>query len=57
MNKNYLGFLSAVASRNNIRLFGVWIRLLNQELTIYQQIVFRNVIAMVFAIGIIIIGK
>ena len=37
--------------------FGIWIRFLSQELTIYQQIVFRNVLAMVFAIGIIVIGK
>lgn len=37
--------------------FGIWIRFLSQELTIYQQIVFRNILAMVFAIGIIVIGK
>ncbi len=57
MNKKLSGFSSLLLAGIIFGSFGVWIRFLSQELTIYQQIVFRNVIAMVFAIGIIIIGK
>jgi drug/metabolite transporter (DMT)-like permease len=58
MNKKLAGFSSLLAAGITFGSFGIWIRLLSQELTIYQQIVFRNAIAMIFAIGIIvIIGK
>lgn len=56
MNKR-LGFFSLLLAAISYGSFGVWIRLLNQEMTIYQQIVFRNVIAFVLAIFIIILGK
>jgi len=57
MNKKLFGFTSLLLAGITFGSFGVWIRLLSKELTIYQQIVFRNVIAMVFAIGIIVTGK
>ncbi len=57
MNKKLIGFSSLFLTSIVFGSFGVWIRLLNQVLTIYQQIVFRNLIALVFAIGIIFLGK
>lgn len=57
MIKKLFGFSSLLLAGITFGSFGIWIRLLSQELTIYQQIVFRNVLAMIFAVGIIVIGK
>ncbi len=55
--KKKIGFLSLLLAAASYGSFGIWIRLLSHEMSIYQQIVFRNVIAFMFAILIIIIGK
>lgn len=56
MNKK-LGFTSLLLASASFGSFGIWIRLLSHELTTYQQIVFRNLIALVLAGLIILIGK
>lgn len=56
MNKT-LGFSTLFASAVAFGSFGIWIRLLNHELDMYQQIVFRNVIALAFALAFIVLGK
>lgn len=47
MNKK-LGFISLLTAGLLFGSFGIWIRLLSQELTIYQQIVLRNMIGALF---------
>lgn len=57
MNKKLVGFSSLLLAGITYGSFGVWIRLLSRELSMYQQIVFRNIVALVFAVAFIIIGK
>lgn len=57
MNKKLVGFSSLLIAGITFGSFGIWIRFLSNELTMYQQIVFRNVIALVFAVVIIVVGK
>ncbi len=56
MNKA-LGFSALFFSALAFGTFGIWIRLLNQEMSIYQQVVLRNGFALVFAILIVIFTK
>ena len=56
MNKS-LGFLTLLASALIYGSFGIWIRLLSRELTIYQQIVLRNVAAFIITLLIIILTR
>lgn len=54
MNR-FKGFLSLLASGIILGSFGVYIRLLDQNLGAYQQIAFRNAIAFLFVLGLIFI--
>lgn len=47
--KNTKGFLALFIAAIIFGSFGIWIRLLNHDLTNYQQIAFRNIIALVIA--------
>lgn len=51
------GFLALLLSGIIFGSFGIWIRLLNQELTAYQQIFLRNLIGFLLAAAIVIILK
>lgn len=57
MNKKTIGFSSLLLSGLTFGSFGLWIRLLNKEMTVYQQIVFRNGFALLFSFLIIVIAK
>ncbi|MBU0978499.1 DMT family transporter [Patescibacteria group bacterium] len=56
MNKA-LGFSALFFSALAFGTFGIWIRLLNQEMSIYQQVVLRNGFAFIFAILIVIFTR
>jgi len=56
MNK-LLGFSALFFSALAFGTFGIWIRLLNQEMSIYQQVVLRNLFAFIFAILIVIFTR
>jgi len=56
MNKTK-GFFALVSAGFIFGLFGVFVRLLNSELTNYQQIFFRSVVGFILALGIIILFK
>ena len=56
MNKK-LGFITLLLAAASFGSFGIWIRLLSQGINIYQQIVLRNLVAMIIASVIIIFGK
>lgn len=56
MNKTK-GFLSLLLAGFLFGIFGIFIRLLNSELTNYQQILFRSIVGFTFAFMIIIIFK
>ncbi len=49
MNK-FKGFLSLLLAGFIFGSFGIWIRILNQELTTYQQIFFRGTVGFIFAL-------
>jgi drug/metabolite transporter (DMT)-like permease len=51
------GFLSLLSAGIIFGSFGVWIRLLSKDLTIYQQVAFRNIIGLAIAASLIIITK
>lgn len=55
--KKKLGFLSLLLSAVAFGSFGIWIRLLNQEMSIYQQIVLRNSFAFIIAILVVLLTK
>lgn len=52
-----LGFSSLLLAAVSFGSFGIWIRLLNNYLTPYQQIVLRNIFAFIISLLIIIIWK
>lgn len=56
MNKTK-GFLSLLSAGLIFATFGIWIRLLNRELTTYQQILFRQVVGLILAVIIIFLLK
>lgn len=56
MNK-LKGFLALLASGLIFGTFGIWIRLLSQELTVYQQIFLRNTIGFIFSLIIVFLLK
>jgi hypothetical protein len=47
------GFIALLLSAIIFASFGIWVRLLNQSLLPFQQIGFRNLIALIIALGII----
>lgn len=51
------GFLALLSSGIIFGSFGIWIRLLNQELTVYQQIFLRSLIGFLLAALLVIILK
>jgi drug/metabolite transporter (DMT)-like permease len=55
--KKLIGFSSLFLAGMTWGSFGIWIRLLNSYTTMYQQIVLRNVIAMIFTIVLVIVTK
>lgn len=56
MNKTK-GFFSLLSAGFIFGIFGVFVRLLNSELTNYQQIFFRSAVGFILALGIIILFK
>ena len=56
MNKTK-GFLSLLSAGFLFGMFGIFVRLLNSEMTNFQQIFFRSVVGFVLASGIIILFK
>lgn len=56
MNKTK-GFLSLLSAGFIFGIFGIFVRLLNSELTNYQQIFFRSIVGFIFASVIIILFK
>ncbi len=52
-----LGFISLFASALAFGSFGIWIRLLSEEMSIYQQIVLRNTSALVISVIIVLATK
>lgn len=56
MNKTK-GFLSLLLAGFFFGMFGIFIRLLNSQLTNYQQILFRSVVGFIFALMIIVFFK
>jgi len=57
MKQTTLGLLSLLSSGLIFGSFGVWVRLLSVDLSSYQQIAFRNIIALGIALLIIIVTK
>lgn len=57
MKQTTLGLVSLLSSGLIFGSFGVWVRLLSADLSSYQQIAFRNIIALGIALLIIIITK
>ncbi|EKE00340.1 MAG: hypothetical protein ACD_22C00045G0006 [uncultured bacterium] len=55
--KKTLGFTSLFISAIAFGSFGIWIRLLNNEMSIYQQIVLRNGFAFVIAVLVVLLAK
>lgn len=55
--KKTVGFSSLLLSAITFGSFGVWIRILNNELSIYQQIVLRNTFAFIFAVLAVILSR
>lgn len=55
--KKTAGFISLLISAIAFGSFGIWIRFLDKEMSIYQQIVLRNAFAFVIAILIIFLTK
>lgn len=55
--KKLLGFSSLFLAAVSFGSFGLWIRILNREMTVYQQIVLRNAFAFVFAILVVFFTK
>ena len=56
-HKRFVGFTSLFLTSALFGSFAIWIRLLSSELSTYQQIVFRNIIAFVFATLFILLRK
>lgn len=56
-SKKLIGFSSLFITAAIFGSFGVWIRILSEELTTYQQIVFRNLFALLFTIIFIVFLK
>ncbi len=57
MNKSLLGLGSLLTAGLLFGSFGIWVRLLSTDLSSYQQIAFRNIIAIAIALGIIYFKK
>lgn len=57
MNKTLLGLGSLLVAGAIFGSFGIWVRLLSSDLSSYQQIAFRNIIALIIALGIIFFRK
>src|SRR5215207_7823852 len=55
--KKTLGFTSLFIAAVSFGSFGIWIRLLNREMSVYQQIVLRNTFAFIIAILIVLLTK
>ena len=55
--KKTLGFTSLFLAAMSFGSFGIWIRLLNKEISIYQQIVLRNSFALVIVVLIVLLTK
>jgi drug/metabolite transporter (DMT)-like permease len=55
--KKTLGFTSLFIAAVSFGSFGVWIRLLNREMSIYQQLVLRNAFAFIITILIVLLTK
>jgi len=55
--KKTLGFTSLFIAAVSFGSFGIWIRLLNKEISIYQQIVLRNGFAFIFAFLIVLLTR
>jgi len=55
--KKLLGFGALLLSAVIFGSFGIWIRFLGEQLSMYQQIVLRNTVAAVLSIGIVLIGR
>jgi drug/metabolite transporter (DMT)-like permease len=53
--KNLKGFLALLTTGMLLGSFGIWIRLLNHDITPYQQIAFRNIIGFLIAIIILLV--
>ncbi len=54
MSTKLKGFLALLLAALMFGSFGIWIRELNKEMSLYQQIIFRNSFALIFALLIII---
>lgn len=52
-----LGFSSLLLSAMAFGSFGIWIRLLNKEVSVYQQIVLRNGVAFILALLLVLATK
>lgn len=57
MKKTYSGLISLLTAGVLFGSFGVWVRLLSSDLSSYQQIAFRNIVALIIAILIIFVAK
>jgi drug/metabolite transporter (DMT)-like permease len=55
--KKILGFISLFIAAVTFGSFGIWIRLLNREMSIYQQLVLRNAFAFIITIFIVLLTK
>lgn len=55
--KKTLGFLTLLLAAISFGSFGIWIRLLSREMSVYQQIVLRNSFAFIIAILIVFVAR
>jgi len=55
--KKYKGFGSLLLAGFLFGTFGIWIRILNREMTTYQQIFFRGVVGFIFALILVVVLK
>lgn len=53
MSKKVISFFSLITAAILFGSFGIWIRFLSKDLTMYQQIVFRNCFALLFSLIIV----
>lgn len=55
--KKYLGFLALLAAGLIFGSFGIWIRILDRELLMFQQIAFRNIIGFLMSLGLLLVMR
>lgn len=57
ISNKVIGLLSLTLAALMLGSFGIWVRILNLDLTVYQQVFFRNSIALVVSLFLLVVVK